>query len=185
VSEHSSNNVRLETDTETEGEEKKNRNRTEEKMSLKNTPSVDKSKSSGSQNEIYLIEPNDEVFDEYSLRLHSIIQKWNKDNPSRAIDWHPAPGELKKLFYAGEYEYKLSMCFYAYKLLGEKINYPELVIRALRLMLATTAKAEIDNPFGWMWTCLHGNGNGAKPWVQLLSAEEENAILTKPWRNPH
>ena len=193
-SEVTTDNVRLETDTEIEGEEKKNRNRTEEKMSLKNTPIVDKSKSirntsettptdtSGSE---YLIEPSDEVFDEYSLRFHSIIQTWNRENSTRAINWHPATAELKKLFYSGEYEYKLSMCFHAYKLLGEKINYPELVLRALRLLLATTTKGKIENPFGWMWTCLHGNGNGTKPWVQLLSTEEENSISPGMRRNSH
>ena len=190
ISEVSTDNVRLETDT--EAEEKKRRGRTEEKMLFKNTPSVNKSKSvtsvgsstkdtsvtsppdtSGSG---YLIEPSVEVFDEYSLRFHSIIQTWNRENSARAIDWHPAAGELKKLFYSGEYEYKLSMCFHAYKLLGEKINYPELVLRALRLLLATNVKGKIENPFGWMWTCLHGNGNGTKPWVQLLTVEEENGM---------
>ena len=197
-SEVATDNVRLETDTETEGEEKKNRNRTEEKMLLKNTPSVDKSKSINSVNLSsqttseasppdtsggYLIEPNDKVFDEYSLQFHSMIQKWNRENPVSAIDWEPATAELKKLFYAGEYERKLSMCFHAYKLLGGKINYPELVIRALRLMLSTNAKAKIDNPFGWLWTCLHGSGNGTLPWVQLYTAEEENRMFGKPERD--
>ncbi len=180
-SEVTTDNVRLETDTETEREEKKNKNRTEEKMSFKETPSVEKSLSfcptspTRPNSSDYLIEPGDKVFDEYSLQFQSTIQKWNRENPVHRIDWQPTIAELKKLFYAGEYEYKLSMCFHAYKLLGEKINYPELVMRALRLMLVTNAKAMVVNPFGWMWSCLHGNGNGAKPWVQLLTAEEENS----------
>ena len=98
ISEVTTDNVRLETDTETEGEEKKNRNRTEEKMSFKNTPSVYKSKSSGTNDEIYLIEPGTEVFEEYLLKFHSTLQKWNRDNPTQGVDWHPTTGELKKLF---------------------------------------------------------------------------------------
>jgi len=190
TSELSSNNVRLETDTEVE--QNRNTNRTERKMPVKISPDVDKSSNGHSKppstgdrreaDESYLIEPSEDIFDEYSLRFHSILQQWNKENSAHSIDWHPSTLELKKLFYSGEYPHKLSMCFHAYKLLGEKINYPELILRALSLLLSTNAKGKIDNPFGWMWTCLHGNGNGTKPWVQLITASEENSINSQPRR---
>jgi len=176
--------VLIETET-----DKKNRIRTEKNMQVTNSSHVDNSAVSSNSfeidsseeksskiNSLYLIEPNDEVFEKYILRFHSIIQKWNKDNPAHTLEWQPSITELKKLFYAGEYKHKLSMCFHAYKLLGEKINYPELVIRALRLMLETNTKAKIENPFGWMWSCLHGNGKGTKPWVQFMTAEEEHVV---------
>lgn len=148
--------VLLETDT----EKKENINKTT------NTLNVDNS---------FLIQPNEEQFDAYCLVFHSIIQKWNKKNQNK-LDWHPSISELKQPFYRGNYEYKLSMCYTSYNILKEKINYPDLVIRALSLMLKTNETKKITNPFGWIWTCLHGNGNGIKPWVQLLTAEEENNV---------
>ena len=123
----------------------------------------------------YLIEPDPAVFEEYVLKFHSILQKWNRENPKHILDWHPSSRELKKLFCAGEYDRKLAMCFHAYKLLGERINYPELVLRALHLLLAMHKNSKIDNPLGWIWTSIHGNGSGTRPWAQLLTAEEETA----------
>jgi hypothetical protein len=70
------------------------------------------------------------------------------------------------------------MCYDAYKILHEKIHYPELVLRALQLMLKAREKTRITNPFGWLWTCLHGNGDGTTPWVQLLTADEESKVGT-------
>jgi hypothetical protein len=57
---------------------------------------------------------------------------------------------------------------------GERINYPGLVLRAVQLMLKASQKTRISNPYGWLWSCLHGNGDGKSPWVQLLSSEEES-----------
>ncbi len=182
VSELNPENVSLEADTETEGNEKDNRSRAERTMLLKNVQSV-KTPISQLDEEMsvgYIIEPNEELFDEYALRFHAIIQRWNRENPANDLNWQPATIELKKLFVGGEYEHKLSMCFHAFKLLGEKINYPELVLRGLRLMLKANTRAKIDNPFGWLWTCLHGGGGaGTKPWVQLLTSEEENSPLKR------
>jgi hypothetical protein len=161
--EQSSNIVQSKTDKvllETETDKKENINKTT------NTLNVDNS---------FLIEPDEEQFDAYCLLFHSTIQKWNKQNQNK-LDWHPSISELKQFFYHGDYEFKVSMCYASYNILRDKISYPEIVIRALSLMLKTLENKKIANPFGWIWTCLHGNGNGVKPWVQLLTAEEENNV---------
>ena len=162
--EHSSDAVRimsdkvlLETDTE------KNNN-------ICNTQNVNNS----IVDESYLIEPTEDLFDDYCLKFISLLQRWNRQHGDK-LNWNPSVKELKKLFYSGEYERKLAMCFHAYKILGEKINYPELVMRALNLLLKKCEKSKVNNPFGWLWTCLHGNGNGKTPWVQLLTSDEERA----------
>ncbi len=68
------------------------------------------------------------------------------------------------------------LCYQAFNINNERINYPELVLRAIRLMLRSSEKKRIQNPGGWLWSCLHGNGDGTTPWVQLLSAEEESSV---------
>ncbi len=83
---------------------------------------------------------------------------------------------MKKLFYSGNERHKLSLCYQAYNLNHETINYPELVLRAARLMLRSSEKKRIQNPTGWLWSCLHGNGDGTTPWVQLLTSDEENSV---------
>jgi len=152
-----SDKVRLETDT-------------EQKKNICNTQNVDNSLI----DESYLIEPTESIFDDYCLKFHSSLQHWNRKH-GEILYWNPSVSELKKLFYGGEYEHKLAMCFHAYKILGENINYPELVMRALNLLLKKSEKSKVNNPFGWLWACLHGNGNGKTAWVQLLTSDEERA----------
>jgi len=193
-SEQGSNNLRTTSEnvlleTEAEQIQKEKRNRTEEDMLAHNTsekirPKADEPlahKLSTSdfykllKDEPYLIELTEEGFQEYSRTFRSTLASWNDGRPNK-FDWNPTDSELRKLFLSGEHEHKVTMCYQAYKLLGEKVHYPELVLRALRLMLMSSEKTRIVNPFGWMWTCLHGNGDGTTPWVQLLTAKEENSL---------
>jgi hypothetical protein len=58
---------------------------------------------------------------------------------------------------------------------GEKPDYPGLVIRAFTLMLRESERRRIGNPFGWLWSCLHGNSDGSIPWVVGLTAAQERA----------
>jgi hypothetical protein len=122
----------------------------------------------------FLIEPSPDDFKTYVRKCLSVLRRWNETRMNR-FSWNPTDSELKKLFYGGEKEHKLRMCYQAYNLQGEQINYPELVLRAVKLMLKASQKHRIVNPFGWLWSCLHGNGDGTTPWVQLLTAEEEKS----------
>jgi hypothetical protein len=127
------------------------------------------------KDEPYLVELSEEGFREYCQAFRSLLANWNDERPNK-FEWVPTESELRKLFFGGEQEHKLTMCYHAHKLLGEKIHYPELVLRALKLMLRSSQKTRIINPLGWMWTCLHGNGDGTTPWVQLMTAEEEESL---------
>lgn len=131
----------------------------------------------------YLIEPTEEDFRSYCRRCADILRKWNEAH-TNAFSWSPGESELRKLFYGGDREHKTRMCYQAYNLLGETINYPELVLRAVSLMLRSSVKHRIVNPLGWLWSCLHGNGDGTTPWVQLITADEEKTGSRKSLRPP-
>jgi hypothetical protein len=193
-SEQSSDTVRrnaekVPLETEAEQIQKENRIRSEKEMPANNAS--DKNKLSTSEqyeflkDEPYLIQLSEEGFQEYSRTFKSTLASWNDGHPNK-FNWNPAESELRKLFFGGEHEHKVTMCYHAFKLLGEKVHYPELVLRALKLMLKSSEKSRIVNPFGWMWTCLHGNGDGTTPWVQLLTAEEEQSLASalKRFRPP-
>ena len=127
------------------------------------------------KSEPYLVELDESGFQEYCQTFRKKIVKWNEEHRNK-FNWNPADDELHKIFLGGTHDRKVSMCYDAYKILHEKIHYPELVLRALQLMLKASEKTRIANPFGWLWTCLHGNGDGTTPWVQLLTADEESNI---------
>lgn len=169
-------NVPLETEAEQIQKEKRE---TETEMLVHNTDSKTTLSTSEHyellKDEPYLIELTEEGFQQYSRTFRATLANWNEGRPNK-FDWHPTDSELRKLFFGGEHEHKVTMCYHAYKLLGEKVHYPELVLRALKLMLKSSERTRIVNPFGWIWTCLHGNGDGTTPWVQLLSAEEETSL---------
>lgn len=125
----------------------------------------------------FLIDPSPEEFRTYAGKCIDTIQRWNEGRLNPFI-WAPAEAELKKLFCGGERKHKLAMCYQAFNLQGDKVNYPELVLRAVLLMLKASEKHRILNPFGWLWSCLHGNGDGTTPWVQLLTPDEERKAST-------
>jgi len=176
-----SNHGRSDSETalpETEAEQTERRDRTEREMLVDNESNQELELLESQPNLIVLSE---EGFQNYCGTFRSTLIAWNEGR-SNKFDWNPGDSELGKLFYGGEQNHKLAMCYHAYKLLGDKIHYAELVLRALRLMLRSSEKSRIVNPLGWIWTCLHGNGDGTKPWVQLLTPDEENANPRRPRR---
>jgi hypothetical protein len=171
-----SENVHTETEAKAETETKKE---LETDMHARDKSESEKNKTDYEllKNEPYLVELDEKGFQGYCQTFRTKIVKWNEEHWNK-FNWNPADDELRKIFFGGTNERKVSMCYDAYKILHEKIHYPELVIRALQLMLKASEKTRIANPFGWLWTCLHGNGDGTTPWVQLLTADEESNIGT-------
>jgi hypothetical protein len=169
-----SGNVHTETEAKAETESKKEKeidmHARDKSDSKKNEITYEQLKS-----EPYLVELDEKGFQEYCQTFRTKIVKWNEEHRNK-FNWNPADDELRKIFLGGTHDRKVSMCYDAYKILHEKIHYPELVLRALQLMLKASEKTRIANPFGWLWACLHGNGDGTTPWVQLLTADEESNI---------
>jgi len=161
-----SDNVHSETETKAEAKQERDSEinmHARDKIDLKNEP--------------YLVDLDDEGLQQYNRMFRSKIVQWNEEHRNK-FNWNPSDDELHKVFLGGTHDRKVSMCYDAYKILHEKIHYPELVLRALQLMLKASEKTRIANPFGWLWTCLHGNGDGTTPWVQLLTADEESKVGT-------
>jgi hypothetical protein len=194
-----SENVLLETEAEQKEKERKNRYRTEKDLFVKDTDDEKRRAKSDLpvrqagepanhgvttsdyyellRGEPYLISLTEEGFQEYSQRFRAEIARSN-ENSQEKIDWVPVDSQLRKLFFGGSEDHKLTLCYHAYRLLDEKVNYPELVLRALRLMLKASENTRISNPYGWILSCLHGNGDGTLPWVQLMTSEEEGSLTT-------
>jgi len=129
-----------------------------------------------------VLTPSAEYFTEMCAEFREIIREWNEREKS-SIHWTPTRDELKKLFYGGDAAHKLRVCREASNLTGGKPDFPGLVIRALNLMLEASKKQRIQNPFGWVWSCLHGTPEGKPPWVHLLTAPEEARRISSP-RSP-
>jgi hypothetical protein len=118
--------------------------------------------------------PSVEYYTQMCSEFRATITKWNEQERS-FVDWHPTDDELKKLFYGGDIARKLWLCRQAVNLTAGRPDFPALVIRGLRLMLEATTKQRIQNPFGWLWSCIHGTPEGMPPWVHQTSALEESA----------
>jgi len=193
LSEHCSNNIRTRYEhspesvrrmflLETEAEQIQKENRNRRNMFVKDAKVTDLISTSCQhgtiKNDNHITELTEDAFLEYCGKLRSGVSIWNEGR-SNKFDWNPTERELRKLFLGGDQIHKETLCYSAYNLLGEKIHYAELVLRASRLMLKSSEKTRITNPFGWMWSCLHGNGDGTHPWVQLLTADEEDSLASR------
>ena len=77
--------------------------------------------------------------------FREIIRDWNEYERS-TVDWLPTDEELKKLFYGGDSAHKLWLCRQATNLMGGKLEFPGLVIRALNLMLEASTEAAHSEP---------------------------------------
>jgi hypothetical protein len=110
------------------------------------------------------LEPSDEVFADHCKSIRTMIASWNQTHTQR-FEWAPSLPELKRLFYEGDTDERINLCCKAEMNRGEVVTYPSLVIHAVRLMLEASERSRITNPIGWLWTCLHGRGDGAEPWV--------------------
>lgn len=119
---------------------------------------------------------SEEEFHAWSNGVRGMIRSWNEGRSNR-FDRLLRDEELKKLFYSGEKEHKIRLCDQAVNLTGQDATYPAVVSRAVQLMLESSLRKRITNPFGWVWACLRGSGGGTPPWVQLLTGREESGLL--------
>ncbi len=124
-----------------------------------------------------ILDPTESQYQKYAHTCRKLVVDWNASRKNK-FTWSPDDSEIRKLFYGGSRDHKLMLCYQAFNINHERINYPALVLRAVRLMLRSSEKKRIQNPTGWLWSCLHGNGDGTTPWVQLLTADEENSVGT-------
>ena len=100
---------------------------------------------------------------EHIREFRKVLAEWNqfRVNP---FNWNPTASELERLFLGGDEHHKDALC----RAWGGSIRFPELVVRALKLMLQASEQRRIANPAGWIWSCLHGNLEGTGPWIQMM-----------------
>jgi hypothetical protein len=110
----------------------------------------------------------------HTRECQQLVREWNETHEVR-FDLDLTPEGYRKLFCGGDRKQRLELCYRAFKMQGERLDYPGLVRRAFVLMLRESQRRRIVNPFGWLWSCLHGNGDGTIPWVATPAAEEERS----------
>jgi hypothetical protein len=107
----------------------------------------------------------------YSHLITSRISEWNRSHPG-TIDWVPTREEIQKLLRGREAAETSQLCEHASRILQEDVRYPDLVVRAIELMLKASEKTHLSNPFGWVWACLNSVGGGGTPWGGLIESKE-------------
>ena len=139
---------------------------------LKSALNVEKLSTSDSQDTLVPRVSDDEIKAFRRLVVED-IREWNHEG-TEIFDWTPTELEVCRLLRGGDREHKLWLCYQSMNLLGGDSSYPQVVRRAVGMMLQASLKKRITNPYGWLWTCLHGNAGGTSPWVQLATLEEES-----------
>jgi len=161
---------------EAEEEQKENRSRRRKEMDLCSAERQGKISTgdSGAGGADAMIQLSASGLSRYMHSCREIIREWN-DGHVQKFDWQPTEIELRKLFLGGERDHKIDLCYQAMNVQGGETRYAELILRAIRLMLTSSERHRITNPFGWVWSCLHGCGDGTAPWVGLMTAAEESS----------
>jgi Lin1244/Lin1753-like, N-terminal len=113
-----------------------------------------------------------EEFVKSASEIVQTIRSWNERRNTR-FEWVPTCSQLRKLLYGGDPRRKEWLRYETMNMLGGDVTYVRIVQRAVLLMLESSQRRRIVNPFGWVWACLHGSSGGARPWVQLTTAGEE------------
>ncbi len=167
-----------ETRTETEAEKKKNRTEAEDARALELSTTDQQKFDPGGYRSLGI---EIDRIAEYGTNCRIIVQAWNQSHGSR-FEWEITDLELEKLFLDGDGALKERLCYESLHLTGGRRDYPLLVFRAVRLMLAASEKSRITNQFGWLWSCLNGS-DGSPPWVQRITPEEKR-FISSPNRGP-
>jgi hypothetical protein len=114
-----------------------------------------------------VVDPAPGDYDLYRRAFRRMIVSWNQTAEVK-FTWMPGDDELERLFLGGDPRHKLKLCLEASRVSGKETHYCDLVLRALRELLKASKSSAIENPFGWLWTCLHGSGNGRGAWIETL-----------------
>ena len=177
--EHSPDNLRTKSEK-VLLEQEQNKNRKEEEKNRTDTlPVVHLSTTNPHEGaeERFKLKLTQEEFQKLILGCRRMVALWNSQHPP-GFTWDFSESELTKLIHGGNADQKLALCTYACELQGEGITYPDLVLRAVQLMLDSSTKTRITNPFGWLWACLHGSGrNGSSSWAQALTSRQKALLV--------
>jgi hypothetical protein len=120
---------------------------------------------SDSKDQVVMDEPE---FLSWSAEIKSTIARWNEKH-RRSCGWEPNEKQLRKLAYGGKWRNRQRLCYESINVLGEDVTYAQVVLLAVKQMLAVSVRKRLANPFGWIWSALHGR-EGKAPWVHLPTA---------------
>jgi hypothetical protein len=122
---------------------------------------------------------HEENFDEFQQSVSDILQEWNGTHRQRFL-WNPTREDLKRLFKGGTHIQRQSLIYASMNFFPDKYSFSQVVLRAISLMLESSEKRRIRDPFAWVWTCLFGSDSSGTPsWVQLVSRSEESRRIAR------
>jgi transcription elongation factor Elf1 len=90
--------------------------------------------------------------------VRRVIAKENGNRPNGSFVWKHVTGsmenDLKALIYKIPDEEKKSILLDAYKILGERMNWPKYVLKCIELTLRASEKQPIHKPYGYVLALL-------------------------------
>jgi hypothetical protein len=123
--------------------------------------------------------PDVTEFEPFCRAVHATIDDWNRNHVNR-FELRPKQRDLRRLFVGGTPAQREALVYQAMNLLHGDATFPQIILRAVTLMLQASEKKRIRDPFAWIWSCMFGSGNGGTPpWVQLMSAKEEQGRVLR------
>ena len=99
----------------------------------------------------FLLRVDDKEYPLFVGRIKTLIAKHNRERTNGTFIWKATTGsldgDLKSLAYKITDEMKQSLLWFAYKELGEKLNWPNYVEKCVEVMLKVSEKKVIHEPF--------------------------------------
>jgi hypothetical protein len=103
-------------------------------------------------------------YDLHRRAFRRMITTYNQ-TAKKPLGWMPDERELDKLFLGGDPRHRRTLCLEASQRSGKETHYNDLVLRALRELLRSHQTVTVNNPAGWLWSCLNGTEEGSSAWI--------------------
>lgn len=111
------------------------------------------------------------------LRCTMLVADWNRKN-RRAFELRLSQKALRRLM-GGDPAWRQRVCYESMNLTHGGTTFPDVLLRAVWLMLEASRHKPIGDQFAWLWSCLHGTRD-SPPWVHRPTAAEERHGEERP-----
>ena len=115
--------------------------------------------------------------DRLLLRLTMLVADWNRKN-RRAFELKLTRTALLRLM-GGDPVWRQRVCYESMNLTHGGTTFPDVLLRAVWLMLEASRQKPIGDQFAWLWSCVHGTRD-SPPWVHRPTAAEERHPRGRP-----
>lgn len=121
----------------------------------------------------FVLRLHDNEFSAWVQAVHLEINHENEDRRSNPFAWKPQTGsfesDMKGLIYRVGDEEKKRILWDAYNILGEKLNWPNYVMLAIRYTARASRRTRIVQPYGFTFKLLYRPG-------EIVSAKTDGML---------